>query len=112
MPDTTLTGCTSELGRSRVGATVPGCVLPIEATYVNMIGYDSDCATFELKVYFEVPEDFDGAAFTISFGKGCEPSQVVVDSGDAARTGYSTTIVSVRRGESAIYGFSAPPSTR
>lgn len=112
VPDTTITGCASELGRNRVGATVPGCVLPIEATYVNMIGYDSDCATFELKVYFEVPDDFDGAAFTISFGKGCEPSQVVVDSGDAARTGYSTTIVKVRRGESAIYGFSAPPSAR
>lgn len=112
VPNTTMLGCTSELGRSRVGATVPGCVLPIEATYVNMIGYDDDYATFELKVCFEVPDDFDGPAFSVSFGKGCEPSQVTIDSRDAVGTGYSTTIVKVRRGEPAVYGFSAPPSTR
>lgn len=111
VPDTTLNGCANDLGRSRVGTTIPGCALPIDETYVNLIDFDDEYATFEIKVYFEVPEDFTGAAFTLNFGKGCEPTQTVIDSGDAARTGYSTTVVKVARGENAIYGFSAPPAS-
>lgn len=111
VPDTTLNGCANDLGRSRVGTTIPGCALPIDETYVNLIDYDDEYATFELKVCFEVPEDFTGAAFTLNFGKGCEPSQAVIYSGDAARTGYSTTVVKVARGEQAIYGLSAPPAS-
>ncbi len=112
VPDTTLNGCANDLGRSRVGTTIPGCALPIDETYVNLIDFDDEYATFEIKVYFEVPEDFTGAAFTLSFGKGCEPTQTVIDSAAAARTGYSTTVVKVARGEQAIYGFSAPPTDR